>query len=259
MKILFVGEIVASPGREAVEEVLPGLIKEYKPDVVLANAENLSGGRGVIEENVKEMQNAGIDFFTSGDHIFWQKGTEDFIDNLPIVRPANYPNGTPGKGHALVDLGKKGQLLVINLMGRTSYGGPSSYLDDPFQKADEILAQYEGKKLAGIFVDFHADSTSEKMALGFYLDGRISAMVGTHIHTPTADGMKLPKGTLYITDSGMTGNVDSVLGVKKDIIIKLFTTARNQRFEWETVGKKAFRGVLFDTDNETVVRLDKEI
>ncbi len=259
MKILFVGEIVASPGRKAVAVALPDVIKEYKPDLVISNIENLSHGRGINEENVKEMQQLGINYFTGGDHIFWQKETEDFIDSIPLVRPANYPEGTAGKGYTVIDLGKKGQVLLINLMGRTSFGGPQSYLDDPFKKADEILEITGDQKFSAIIVDFHAEGTSEKMALAFYLDGRVDAVVGTHSHIPTADGRKLPKGTLYITDAGMTGNLDSVLGVKKEIIIKLFLTALNQRFEWEKSGTKAFRSVLLDTVEKTILRIDKLI
>jgi metallophosphoesterase (TIGR00282 family) len=259
MKILFVGEIVAGPGRKAVAAMLPEVIKEHKPDLVISNIENLSHGRGILEDNVREMEQLGIDYFTGGDHIFWQNGTEDLIDSIPLVRPANYPEGTIGKGHAVVDLGQKGQVLIINLMGRTSFGGPQSYLDDPFKKADEILDMYKDQKFAAIFVDFHAEGTSEKMALAFYLDGRVDAVVGTHSHIPSADGRKLPKGTLYLTDVGMCGNLDSVLGVKKEIIIKLFLTALNQRFEWEKSGTKAFRSVLLDTVDKTVLRIDKII
>lgn len=259
MKILFIGEIVASPGRKAVQLVLPEIIKEHKPDLILANVENLSGGRGITEENLNEIKQAGVDYFTGGDHIFWQVGTEELMETLPLIRPANYPTGTPGFGYKVLDIGKKGQVLLINLMGRTSFGGTFSYLDDPFRTADEILNQHSEQKFAAIFVDFHAESTSEKMALAYYLDGRVDAIVGTHIHVPTADVMVLPKGTLYVTDVGMSGNIDSVLGVKKEIIINLFLTARNQRFEWENTGRKAFRSVLLDTVKKTVLRIDKLI
>lgn len=250
---------MASPGRKAAALVLPSVLKEYKPDLVLANVENLSGGRGITEDTLNEVRQLGIDYFTGGDHIFWQVGTEELMDSLPLIRPANYPIGTPGFGHKILDLGSKGQVLIINLMGRTSFGGIFSYLDDPFRKADEILSQYKEQKFSAIFLDFHAESTSEKMALAYYLDGRVDAIVGTHIHVPTADGMTLPKGTLYLTDVGMTGNIDSVLGVKKEIIIELFMTARNQRFEWENTGRKAFRSVLLDTVDKTILRIDKLI
>jgi 2',3'-cyclic-nucleotide 2'-phosphodiesterase len=257
MKILFVGEIVASPGRKTVAALLPGIIKNYSPDLVVANAENLSGGRGVTKENLDEMRKVGIDYFTGGDHVFWQKDSEEIFESLPIVRPANLPEGTaPGKGYTLLDAGSKGSVLLINLMGRTSFSNAFAYLDDPFKKADQILAEFKNEKLSAIIIDFHAEATSEKAALGHYLDGRVTAIVGTHTHIPTADGMALPKGTLFVTDVGMVGAVDSVLGVKSEIVINQFLTARNQRFEWEEHGRRAFRSVLFDTDLKTVTRID---
>ncbi len=259
MKILFVGEIIAGSGRRTVARVLPDIIKEHTPDLVLANAENMSGGRGITEDNVAEMQQLGIDYFTGGDHIFWRAGTDEIIDRLPIIRPANYPEGTPGKGFAEIDAGKSGKVLLINLMGRTSFSSVFSYLDDPFRKADQILEQTEDTKYSAIVVDFHAESTSEKMALAFYLDGRVDAVLGTHTHVPTCDGMVMPKGTIYISDVGMTGIIDSVLGVNKEIIIQLFLTARNQRFEWENTGRKAFRSVLLNTETKSIERVDKLI
>lgn len=254
MKILLIGDIVASPGREAVVEVLPGIKAEIVPDLTIANAENLAHGRGVTVQTISKMQEAGIDYFTSGDHVFWQKGTADEIDTLPIIRPANYPKGVPGIGHKLLDLGKHGNVLLINLMGRTFL---SNSIDDPFRKADEILNAYTDKDVALTIVDFHAEATSEKQALGFYLDGRVDIFVGTHTHIPTCDHRILPKNTYYVTDLGMTGNIDSVLGVKTEIIQKLFLTGMNQRFEWESTGKKAFRSVIIDTDKKTIDRLDK--
>ncbi len=259
MKILFVGEIVASPGRKAVAAVLPEVIKEHNPDLILSNIENLSHGRGITNDTVNEMLNLGIQYFTSGDHIFWQEGTPNLIENIPLIRPANYPEGTAGKGYAVLDLGPKGQVLLINLMGRTSFGGPFAYLEDPFRTADKILEMHQDQKFAAIVVDFHAESTSEKATMGFYLDGRVDAILGTHTHIPTADQHVLPKGTLFCTDVGMTGNIDSVLGVKKEIILKLMLTALNQRFEWEKSGRKAFRSVLLDTVDKTIIRIDKLI
>lgn len=254
MKILFIGDIVASPGRDAVKELLPDLRDELTPDIVIANAENLTHGRGASTQHLEEMQNAGVDFFTGGDHTFWLGSLEDEIDNLPYVRPANYPPGTPGDGHRLVDLGSKGNILIINLMGRVFIGNP---IDDPFRKADEILESYADKKVDAIVVDFHAEATSEKHALAFYLDGRVDAIVGTHTHVPTCDTRVFPKGTIYVTDVGMCGNIDSVLGVKKEIILKKTLTGLNQRFEWETTGKKAFRSVIIDTREKTIERVDK--
>lgn len=259
MKILFIGDIVAKPGRDAVKEVLPGLIKEHSFDLVIANAENLAHGRGATELTIKEMINAGVNFFTGGDHLFWHKDFEDVIDSLPVIRPANYPGRTPGKGFGTLKTSTGKNVLVINLIGRTSFSAINSYLDDPFKKADEILSSVDTASFDAILVDFHAEATSEKYALGFYLDGRVTALLGTHTHVPTCDNIFLPKGTMYITDIGMTGNYDSVLGVKKDIIINSFLTAHNQRFEWEEAGRKAFRSVILDMDKNTIERLDRYI
>jgi metallophosphoesterase (TIGR00282 family) len=257
MKILFVGEIVAKPGRQTVEKVLPEIIKEHKVDAVFANCENLSGGRGITEEKIERMQLAGIDYFTSGEHVFHQKGTDDIIDNLPVIRPANYPEGTPGEGYKIIDTGKNGKILLINLAGLTSIGGKNAFLDNPFHKIDEILEKTKDEKIDARIVDFHAEATSEKYSMGFYLDGRVDAIVGSHTHVPTCDNMVLPKGTLYVTDVGMVGAIDSSLGVKVDITIKMFLTARNQRFEWESAGRKAFRSVLLDLQANSIARVDK--
>ena len=259
MKILFVGEIVAKPGREIVQKFLPEIIKEHKPDAVFANCENLSGGRGITEEKIEQMKMVGIDYFTSGEHIFHEKGTTDFIENVPVLRPANYPKGTPGSGYKIIDLGRKGKVLLINLMGITSFGGKNSFLDNPFVRIDEILEETKNENIDAKIVDFHAEATSEKYSMGFYLDGRVDAVLGTHTHVPTCDNMVLPKGTLYITDIGMCGAIDSSLGVKADITIKMFLTAMNQHFEWESAGRKAFRSVLLDLQAKTIVRIDKII
>lgn len=255
MKVLFVGEIVAEPGRKVVKQYLPEVLKENEVDFVISNIENLSGGRGFTEENAEEMRKAGIDFFTGGDHIFWQKGTEDYIERMPLVRPANYPEGTLGQGYQVIDTGKNGKILVISLMGRTF--APTPYIDDPFRKADEILSKFNKEDLSAIVVDFHAESTSEKHALAFYLDGRVDAVVGTHTHVPTCDQRVLPKGTIFLSDVGMCGAIDSSIGVKIDLVIEMFLTGKRQKFEWESAGTKAFRSVLFDTVKKTVVRIDK--
>ena len=259
MKILYVGEIVAKPGREIVQKFLPEIIKEHKPDMVFANCENLSGGRGITEEKIEQMRMAGIDYFTSGEHIFQEKGTEDFIHNLPVLRPANYPEGTIGEGYKIIDSGKNGKVLLINLMGLTSFGGKNAFLDNPFSKIDEILEETKNEKVDARIVDFHAEATSEKYSMGFYLDGRVDAVIGTHTHVPTCDNTVLPKGTLYLTDVGMCGAVDSSLGVKVDITIKMFKSAMSQRFEWENAGRKAFRCVLLDLQSKKIVRIDKII
>jgi metallophosphoesterase (TIGR00282 family) len=257
MKILFVGEIIAQPGRQTVKQVLPKLLEENDIDLVLSNAENAAHGRGVTQDTLRELQNLGIDYFTGGDHVFWQRGTEEIIDELPILRPANYPEGTPGEGYKILDTGANGLVLVINLMGRTSFSGMNAFLDDPFKKADEILEETKDKEFTAKIIDFHAESSSEKYVLGSYLDGRVDIFVGSHTHVPSADGFVMPKGTLYISDVGMTGIIDSAIGVKTDIVLRQFQTARFQRFEWEEDGRKVFRSVLFDTEEKTIKRMDK--
>lgn len=255
MKILFIGDIVAEPGRNAVKRVLPELCATYSPDVVIANAENLAHGRGVNKSSLNEMLDAGVNYFTGGDHIFWQKDSLDEISSYPIVVPANYPENVAGAKSRLIET-SAGKLLLINLLGRTSFGGPYSYLEDPFRTADKIISEYSNQNTHTL-IDFHAEATSEKYAFSFYVDGRVDAVVGTHTHVPTCDHRILPKGTAYITDVGMSGNIDSVLGVKTEIVQKLFLTAQNQRFEWETTGKVAFRSVIIDTDSKTIERLDR--
>lgn len=257
MKILFVGEIVAEPGRKIVKNILPEIVKEHNVDFVVANAENLSGGKGITRENIEEMKLSGIDYFTSGDHVFWFKDTEEFIDEIPLVRPANYPQGVIGKGYEIVDAGKHGQILIMNLIGRTFSSDATAYAEDPFRTADRILEEVKDKNITASILDFHAEASSEKYSLAHYLDGRITCFVGSHTHVPTADNMILPKGTLFVSDIGMCGAIDSSLGVKVEITIKMFLTAQNQRFDWESAGRKAFRSVLFDTDAKSVLRLDK--
>ncbi|MBI4091194.1 YmdB family metallophosphoesterase [candidate division WWE3 bacterium] len=254
MKILFIGDIVASPGRKVVEKVLPILKRSDSISLTVANAENLAHGRGATEATLRDMMSAGVDYFTGGDHLLWGKGIEDVIETLPIIRPANYPEGTAGVGYKVIELGNKGRVLLVNLLGRTFL---NERLDDPFKTADKILEMRKDENLDAILVDFHAEATSEKMAMGFYLDGRVTAILGTHTHVPTADAMTLPNGTLFISDVGMTGNIDSVLGVKKEIVIKQYTSAINQKFEWEEEGRTAFRSVMIDTEKKELTRIDK--
>ncbi|MFZ5424740.1 MAG: TIGR00282 family metallophosphoesterase [Patescibacteria group bacterium] len=259
MKLLFIGDIVAKPGRQVVSAVLPDILASDNIDLVIANAENLAHGRGATEELIIELKNIGIDYFTGGDHIFWQRDFETVIDKLPVLRPANYPDPVPGKGYNVIDLDNGEKVLLINVMGRTSFSSTNSYLNDPFRTVDTILEETAPLDVVYKIVDFHAEATSEKQALAFYLDGRVTAVFGTHTHVPTCDQRVLPKGTLAVTDVGMSGSIDSVIGVKKDIIIDLCLSARNQRFEWETSGALAFRSVLIDTDGLSIKRIDKEI
>lgn len=258
MKVLFIGDIVAKPGRELVKKLLPNLRKSKKIDFVIANVENLAHGRGVTPETLDEMLQSGVDFFTSGNHVFHQKDFARILsdESFRILRPANYPSDIPGKGFAKIDLSGF-TLLLVNLSGATFIKGPVS---DPFRKADEILSQYQAEKNLITIIDFHAEITSEKKALGFYLDGRVAAVLGTHTHVGTVDVGLLPKGTAYVSDVGMTGSFDSVLGVAKEIIVENQMYPYPQRFEWEKEGRKIFNSVVLDFDKngkaKKIKRLD---
>ena len=258
-KILFIGDIVGSLGSTTVTKVLPDLKKSGNIALCLANGENLAHGRGASRRVVEQVTAAGVDLLTSGDHIFYNEDFKNEIDYLPVIRPANFSNSLPGNGYKVISLPQNGgRFLVINLLG-TSYltrGDDEARLNykelsNPFTKVDEILANLSGEKFAGILVDFHAEATSEKTALGFYLDGRVSAVVGTHTHVPTADCRVLPKGTAYVTDVGMTGPQDSVLGVKKEIIINRFREQGRERFEWVEDGPAVLNAVKIEVDENT--------
>lgn len=216
VNILFIGDIVGKPGRRAIKELLPDIKKEEKIDYVFANGENLAAGKGMTYEKYLEMTQAGIDYFTSGNHIWNNKDIIEHLDDekTKVLRPDNYPKNSPGKG--VVEIG--GDIVLANLQGRVFM---KDDVEDPFSASLSVATKYSNKI---ILIDFHAEATSEKMALGYYLDGKVSAVLGTHTHVQTADEKILKNGTAYITDVGMTGPTDSVLGVKKDIIIEKFLT-----------------------------------
>ncbi|MHA7765427.1 2',3'-cyclic-nucleotide 2'-phosphodiesterase [Bacillus atrophaeus] len=245
MRILFIGDVVGSPGRDMVKEYVPKLKTKYKPHFTIINGENAAHGKGLTEKIYHSLMQAGADAITMGNHTWDKKEIFDFIDDVPhLVRPANFPEGTPGKGITYVKANGK-ELAVINLQGRT-FLPP---LDDPFQKADELIAE-AAKRTSYIFIDFHAEATSEKLAIGWYTDGRASAVVGTHTHVQTADNRILPKGTAYITDVGMTGPYDGILGMDRETIIKRFKTNLPVRFS-VAEGKTTLSGVVIDIDDQT--------
>ena len=215
MLILVIGDIIGRPGRQAVHEFLSGLCQQYGLDMVIANVENAAGGFGLTSAIARELLDAGIDVLTSGNHIWAQKEIIPYLDGeMPILRPLNYPSGVPGRGYLIT-----GQTMVVNLMGRTFMND----LDCPFRAMDKLLAELEHKPPV-IIVDFHAEATSEKMALGYYLDGRVSAVLGTHTHVGTIDAQLLPQGTAYVTDIGMTGPMDSIIGDDSKAVIRRFLT-----------------------------------
>jgi len=257
MKILFLGDIVGKLGRRACEKLLPKLKKDAKIDLVLANAENIAHGKGATKATIEEALSYGIDYFTGGNHIFWRKDFDRDIEDLPVLRPANYPPETSGKGYTVLDLGKSGKVLLVSLLGRTFIESSAAC---PFREVDRILEEFRGGERMAVVVDFHGEATSEKVAMGWYLDGRAAAVLGTHTHVPTADTWIMPKGTAYVTDVGMVGARDSVLGVAPQVIIDRFTTAAPQRFEWIESGPAVFNSVLLEIENgqaKSIERIDK--
>lgn len=261
MNILFIGDIVARLGRSTVTQILPSLREDLQIDVVIGNAENAAGGKGVTKEVLAELQEAGIDYFTSGDHIFWRNGFKDILsDEFSVVlRPSNLADDVIGRGYMVVET-RAGKLGIINLIG-TVGAIPLSGSSDLFREADRILEEI-GTGFP-IIVDIHAEYTSEKRALGFYLTGRASGVFGTHTHVPTADAQILEDYTAYITDVGMTGSLDSVLGVDKEIIIMRQKFPYPQKFEWVTTGRSQFNAVFVNVDKNgraiEIKRIDRSI
>jgi 2',3'-cyclic-nucleotide 2'-phosphodiesterase len=221
MRILFCGDVVGRPGRDAVKRHVPMLRRDLALDLVVVNVENAAAGRGVTERLCGEFYDCGVDIMTTGNHVWDQREIIPYIERDPcVLRPANFPRGTPGSGLRLHPLGDGRTVLVVNLMGRLFMDA----LDDPFACLDEILAEHPLDKNRAILVDFHAEASSEKMALGHFADGRASAVFGTHCHVPTADAQILPGGTAYQTDAGMCGDYDSVIGLQKQPAVRRFVT-----------------------------------
>ena len=258
MKILFIGDIQGEDGRNAVKKILPGLKKEYDIDYTIANGEHLSKRVGVDVSVVEDMNHAGIDFFTTGNHVWRQKDFTQHIEDseLPIIRPANYLAGTPGEGYKVVET-PQGKLLIINLLGKEII---QANVSSPFTRLDEILAK--NIECDYTFVDFHAEISSEKVALGRYVDGRVSAVVGTHTHVPTADARVLRGGTAVVSDVGHVGPLESVLGIKDEIIFNLFTGSMPQKFELAD-GPVQFNAVVIDIGSDgkarSIVRVDRVV
>jgi hypothetical protein len=246
MKILFFGDVVGKPGRKAVKKILPKLKDQYDPDFVILNAENLAHGRGITEKTVNEMIEAGVNAFTSGNHIFQRKEGIPILEKkeTTVLRPANYPPNVPGAGWKIFEVRTK-KLLLINLIGRVFF---REDYDCPFRTADEILAKAEQEKPNAIIVDIHTEASSESKALGFYLDGKASAVIGTHTHIPTSDTQILPQKTAYVTDVGMVGIKDSVLGIEKETVIERFLTQLPFRFDIVERGTCEVNAVIMDID-----------
>ena len=236
-----IGDIIGRPGRQAVKELLPGLRQQYGFSLVIANAENVAGGLGLTSTTAEELLSAGVDVLTSGNHIWAQKEIIPHLDGeMPILRPLNYPPGVPGRGYIV-----NRQAMVVNLIGRTFMGD----IDCPFRAIDQLLTEIKPKPPV-IIVDFHAEATSEKVAMGRYLDGRVSAVLGTHTHVGTTDTQLLPQGTAYVTDIGMTGPIDSVIGMETEVVIQRFLTGIPHRMS-VAEGKTMFNAVLVRVDKES--------
>jgi metallophosphoesterase (TIGR00282 family) len=247
-RVLFLGDIVGEPGRMAVSATLPSLIEQHRPDLVIANGENVAGGLGITRRTATKLFESGIDVLTTGNHVFRHREVYEYLDSSDrIVRPANYFESNPGRGHTVIE--KDGvRWGVLNLCGNVFMQAAYS----PFHVADRVLAQLRDKA-DYVFVDMHAEATSEKVAMGWHLDGRALAVIGTHTHVPTADGRVLPGGTAFVSDAGMTGSRGGVIGVKKEQIIERFITHMPVKFE-TAVDDPWVMGCLIETGDNGLAR-----
>jgi metallophosphoesterase (TIGR00282 family) len=252
MNIMYIGDVMAEPGLHVVEKMLPRLRKEYAVEFVIAQAENLSDGKGIRLEDFKRLQRAGVDFCSGGNHTF---AREEIFPQLndpsqPIIRPANYPAGTPGLGYKYVNTAK-GKVLVISLLGKIVGKDADMLMDNPLQVIDRILETEKDTPRAATIVNFHGDFSSEKRIIGYYLDGRVTAVVGDHWHIQTADADVLPKGTAHITDVGMCGSLDSSLGVSFETLIPRWRDGLQTRNAIETDGRMQFNALVVTVDEKT--------
>ena len=253
VKLLFIGDVIGKPGRDALSRELHRIVDRHRVDLVIANGENAAGGFGLTAETAEELFKCGVQMITSGNHIWDKKDALEYIKREErIVRPANYPEGTPGRGTTIVKTPGGVKIGILNLEGRVFMNN----LDCPFRCADREIAKLK-EETPIVFVDFHAEATSEKVSLGWYLDGRVCAVIGTHTHVQTADERILTAGTAYLTDAGMTGAFDSVIGVKKEEAILKFISQRPSKFE---VAKKDTRinGVVIEVDETSGLALGIE-
>lgn len=246
MKILFIGDVVGSPGRDMVQYYLPKLKEKYRPSLTIVNGENAASGKGITEKIYKQLLGWGAQVVTLGNHTWDKKEIYDFIDNAnKMIRPANFPTNNPGKGIVYVNINGI-EVAVISLQGRT-FLPP---IHDPFSVADGLIKEAK-QRTNIIFVDFHGEATSEKQAFGWYVDGRVSAVIGTHTHTQTADERILPNGTAYLSDVGMTGPYDGILGMEREAVIQRFLTSMPVRFEVPKQGRTQLNGCVVTIDTKT--------
>jgi hypothetical protein len=248
LRLLFLGDVFGKPGRRAVKRLVPRLISRHAVDVVVANAENSATGVGVTPESADELLSAEVDLLTSGNHIWAKRDVVPYLEapGSKLLRPANYPEGSPGRGHAVVETPDGRKLGVLNLEGRVFMKD----LDDPFRAADRLVKELRSQGCKAILVDMHCEATSEKNAMGWYLDGRVSAVLGTHTHVQTADARVLTGGTAFITDVGMCGPWDSVIGVRKELVLERFLSQRPVMFE-PAKREVWVQGALVEIDDQT--------
>ena len=241
-----IGDVIGRPGRSAVAQLLPELRRELFLDLVVANGENSAGGIGITPDTAQDLLDAGVDVITLGNHVWKKREIIPFMgEELPLLRPSNYPPGTPGRGY--LTTGKVGKVMVVNLMGRVFM----ETLDCPFREADRLLEEARGlSSPTVVLVDFHAEATSEKQALAWYLDGRVSVVVGTHTHVATADARILPRGTAYVSDLGMVGPINSVIGTDPSAVVAKFLSQMPHSFSVAS-GPVVFNSVAIDIDDDT--------
>ena len=255
MRLLAIGDVVGQLGRATVAQVLPNIRRQYSPDLVIANGENAAGGKGLTFPTAQDLLRSGVDVISSGNHIWAQKDASLLLESdLPILRPLNYPPGAPGQGVLTHD-----GVTIFNLMGRTFMPGD---LDCPFRTADQVLSGQDGPGV--VVLDLHAEATSEKTAMAWYLDGRVSVVFGTHTHVATADARIFPKGTAYVTDLGMVGALNSVIGVETEAVLERFLSQLPVRFTPVEKGPSIFNSVLIDINEVTgtalsIERVDRQI
>lgn len=243
MRALMIGDVIGRPGRRAVRQLVPDLRRELEIDLVVANGENSAGGFGITPDTAQELLEGGVDVITSGNHVWKKKEIIPYMqEEMPLIRPSNFPPEVPGRGYLTV-----GGTLVINLMGRVFMEA----LDCPFREANRVIQESVGLSSPRvILVDFHAEATSEKQALGWYLDGRVSAVVGTHTHVATADARVLPEGTAYVSDLGMVGPINSVIGTDPNTVVEKFLSQTPRVFN-VAAGPVVFNSVLIDVDEDS--------
>jgi len=260
MKILYVGDIYGEPGIEVIRRVLPDLKKEKKIDLVIAQAENVSDGRSLLPKDMKRLQKLGVDFFTGGNWTLFRQEVIPFLEDpkQPIIRPANYPKGTPGLGYKYINT-TRGSVLVISLLGDIVGKDSDKPMDNPLKVIDSILRENTGIERAATVVNLHGDFSSQKRIIGYYLDGKVTAVVGDHWHVPTADALVLPKGTAHITDVGMCGTLHSSLGVKLDVVIPRWRDGVVNKNEIETKGPLQFNAVLIETKPDGLAKSIEQI